>query len=150
MIDCIAEQRMNWIRSLSKQELEQEISKFLKSIGWNKCLDEPVYKVTEKDIEDWFCDYLKSQGRVFDRQVQCAAGIIDILCPDMIYEVKLDLTRASIIKAIGQLMLYRQAINPCVHLTIVGRATEEIKRIRPFVEACGVRAIAWENKEWHT
>jgi threonine dehydrogenase-like Zn-dependent dehydrogenase len=60
--------------------------------------------------------------------VSCAAGIIDILTTDTIYEVKLNLTRDNIFEAVGQAMIYRECVRPWARIIIVGIATKDTEK----------------------
>src|SRR5262245_22531388 len=70
---------------------------------------------------------LRANGLRVEEQVACTAGVADIAAADrsVIYEVKHRLTRKALQQATGQLMLYRQAINPAARAVVIGYATEE-------------------------
>lgn len=81
--------------------------------------------VSEESLESMLSEYLTAHSKRNRRQMSNAAGVADIVTDDAIYEVKLHLTRSKYLKAIGQVLLYRQAINPGLRAVVVGPKGEE-------------------------
>jgi len=88
---------------------------------------------------------LCASGIAAQEQVVCAAGAADIVTArrDAVIEVKLDLTRKQIQWAVGQVLLYRAAINPQARAIIVGYATDETAGLVEWAAAVGVEVICW-------
>src|SRR5215218_503760 len=86
---------------------------------------------------------LRAHGIAVDEQVGCAAGAADLVTArrDAIYEAKLFLSRKALQQAVGQLVLYRQAINPAARAIIVGYATAETAALRPTITAIGIEVV---------
>lgn len=73
----------------------------------------------EAAIEKALCTRLaKSNPK---RQVRCYCGIADIVTDDSIIEVKVFLDRGPVLSAIGQVLAYRQCIDPSLKPFIAGR-----------------------------
>jgi len=72
----------------------------------------PVYEIKkrigpEKRIEDRLCDKLEESGIIYQRQVVCQYGVIDVETIDSIYELKQCADISSVRKAIAQLFSYK-------------------------------------------
>ncbi len=89
--------------------------------------------------------FLEANGVHVDRQVVCATGIADLVTRDRdaVFEVKYWLTRANLFCALGQVLLYRQAINPAARAIIVGRSTGETVALQPSLEQLGIELMLW-------
>lgn len=74
----------------------------------------------EAALTQAFAAHLVSRGERVAVQVTCAVGIADVVTDRAVYEVKFYLTRNNVINALGQVLLYRQAINPALRAVIVG------------------------------
>jgi hypothetical protein len=83
----------------------------------------PTY-LDEAELENVIYTHLNAMGYggKTERQVACPAGVIDLLNGEAIYEVKLELSRPQLFAAIGQVSIYRQAINPNLKAVVVGLA----------------------------
>src|SRR5215213_3681350 len=70
--------------------------------------------LSEKDFVDIIVARLQGQGILVDVYVRCSAGEADIVTKarDVVFEVKPRLTRGSLFRAVGQVLVYRQSINP--------------------------------------
>lgn len=76
----------------------------------------------EKGIESSICSQLTKRGIECSRQVGCGGGIIDILTPYEIYEVKAVLRRTEVLKAICQVLVYRASLGkPNLKAIIAGK-----------------------------
>ncbi|HEX3051053.1 MAG TPA: hypothetical protein VHP83_10400 [Aggregatilineaceae bacterium] len=80
---------------------------------------------TEAQIERDLAARLRKHGHQVKRQVRCTAGVADIVTEEAVYEIKRSLTRDHIFSAIGQVLTYRQAINPDLHPIVIGPASTE-------------------------
>ncbi len=100
----------------------------------------------EKRIELAFGKMLTDQGISVQYQVHCINGIADIVTPDVIYEIKAHLTRSTIHKAIGQVLAYRQCINPSAKVSIVGCRHKRLTSMDiELASSLGVDVIVWEG-----
>lgn len=99
---------------------------------------------SELDIEKAFAKYLESAGIKVRRQVRCATGCADIVTGTTVYEVEMYLSRQKIFEAIGQVMLYREAINPDLEAAIVGMASGTAHiQAKKYAARFGVQIIIW-------
>lgn len=101
----------------------------------------------EKGIEKAIANYLKSQGHEVWCQVRCKAGLIDIVTKTTVFEVKPILTRASMFEAIGQVLIYRQVLNPTLQAAIVGNSTGEAITLVRQANDLGVSVWFWDTSE---
>jgi len=74
----------------------------------------------ERRIEDAICEHLRARGIAFRRQVVCRGGIADVVTAERVYEVKANLSH-GLFRAIGQVLVYRAAIDPALEPVIIGR-----------------------------
>jgi DNA-binding Xre family transcriptional regulator len=90
---------------------------------------------------------LRASGLAVMEQVSCAAGVADIVTADQtaLLEIKHHLSFRALQQATGQLLLYRQCINPSARAIIVGYATPAIVTLRPTIEALGIEVICWND-----
>jgi hypothetical protein len=97
----------------------------------------PSKWVKEKQIQEAKERELSAQGiSLLSRR--CQAGQADIVTKDTVYEVKRVLTKENIFRAIGQVLLYRECINPSANAVIVG-IDGGIKDLIPFINQLGVK-----------
>lgn len=77
--------------------------------------------------------------------VPCEAGIADIVTDTTIIEVKYILTSQNLFRAIGQVLVYRQAINPTLRPVIIGYRDLSVQAdsIIGFAKQMGVEVIYW-------
>jgi hypothetical protein len=92
-----------------------------------------------------FSEYLRSLGISVETQVQCASGVVDIVTENKIYELKHELNRSSLYSAIGQVLLYRETINPKAGVAIV-RSISLVPRLHSVANGLGVEVIVWRKK----
>ncbi|EFH86598.1 hypothetical protein [Ktedonobacter racemifer] len=96
--------------------------------GQNKTLEEVLEENVkaekprgkEEKLEKEFGAKLTAQGIPVQYQVRCEHGRADIVTPDAIYEIKASLSRSTLHKAIAQVLLYRDCINPSAKAVVVG------------------------------
>lgn len=90
---------------------------------------------------------LRDNGLAIEENVSCPAGLADIttVSGDTIIEVKHRLTRKQVYIAVGQLLLYRQSINPSARAILVGYSSPEISALLPFLTPLGVEVMFWED-----
>jgi len=101
-------------------------------------------EIREKKIENTLIKRLKKQGIPAEPQFRCSAGIADIVTPFAIYEIKLRLTRDSLFHAIGQVLLYRESIDPSLQAIVVG-VNSGIEDLIPIAKKIGVEVELWLN-----
>ncbi len=95
----------------------------------------------EKQLE---LDIIKTLDSNCSSQVHCSVGIADIVTDTSIIEVKYSLTRTHLFQAIGQVLSYRQAINPALIPIVIGyRSSENIEGIIEAAKDMGVSVICW-------
>ena len=99
----------------------------------------------ERETEDAVFAELTAAGIPVRRQVRVASGVIDLLTPDAIYEVKTFLTRDCIFQGLGQLMVYRAGAGdgPGLGLILIGRETGETAPLIPVLAQLGVEVRTW-------
>lgn len=97
----------------------------------------------ERSIENAYASILAHRGHKVQRQVRCSNGIADIVTDTAIYEIKLRLTRESLFQAVGQVLLYRQAIDPTLEAHIVGQDGGVAELVGPLKEL-GITVTFWE------
>lgn len=123
-----------------------------------KCFQKPISSlfrsesnkkaIREIDVEEKVASLLHDMGEKVQRQVRCLSGIADIVTDNLIVEVKLLLTISSIKKAVGQLLMYRPAINPKAKLVIAGIATKELESVRNYLRSIGIEVIEMRKEEF--
>lgn len=95
----------------------------------------------EKVNQDWLAGYLEALGFEVQQNFECPAGRIDITTGCRIFEVKPELTRRKMYEAMGQVLIYRAAIDQRPLPFIVGRRSSESASVVKFVNANGVGVI---------
>lgn len=98
----------------------------------------------ESKLERDFSDYLRSQGISIQTQVRCDSGIADIVTESKIYELKHQLNRSNLFSAIGQVLLYRQSINPNAAVAIVCRISL-VPELHEVANSLGLEVIVWRK-----
>jgi hypothetical protein len=92
----------------------------------------------EKHIEEKLATKLEAKGKNPRRQVATEAGVIDIATDDTIYEVKAVLSRDSVFKAVGQLLLYKESHNRSVKNMVITGVPGDGMKLKPFVNQLGI------------
>uniref|UniRef100_A0A6M3L3T2 Uncharacterized protein n=1 Tax=viral metagenome TaxID=1070528 RepID=A0A6M3L3T2_9ZZZZ len=72
-----------------------------------KLFRRPNPRGVESDLEDEISEFLEDRGIAHRRQVQCEAGVADIVADSVVIEVKTSLSNEGWFKAIGQAIGYR-------------------------------------------
>ncbi|WP_119073118.1 hypothetical protein [Aggregatilinea lenta] len=105
--------------------------------------DSPREAKNERAMETAFAKRLRRAGHAVERQVPCAAGVADIVTEEAVYELKGQLSRSNFFTAVGQVLLYRQAINPALRPVVVGRTAsgEHLDPLIRYAEALGVEVL---------
>jgi hypothetical protein len=108
-----------------------------------EALDE--YRVgSEAKLEREFAAHLRNLGISVQTQVRCDCGIADVVTENRIYELKYRLDRASFFQALGQVLLYRQSINPNADVTLVCKVSI-VPELHQFAKNMGVQVLVWRN-----
>jgi hypothetical protein len=110
----------------------------------NKKHETPLKK--EKRLEREFGENLASQGIPVQYQVPCEYGIADIVTPDAIYEIKASLARSTLHKAISQVLLYRNCLNPSAKAIVVGYPYRQQPVDIHLANSLGVEVIVCEDQ----
>lgn len=99
----------------------------------------------ERETEEGVAAELAGKGVPYQRQVRVPSGVIDVLTPDTIYEVKTFLTREDIFKGVGQLFTYRAEAEggDALGLVLVGRETRETAALLPSLAKLGIEVELW-------
>jgi len=104
----------------------------------------PPFPGLEKEFEDSFCSKLEKEKINYQRQVKCVAGIADVVTDTHVYELKRHLTKSDIISAVGQVLLYRECIDPTAIAVIVGCEEKNTQDMIKYVNALGVEVMLWK------
>ncbi len=140
------------LRPYTREEIEYEKEHpgtdiFLNALA-NPRPRAPKKKALENELQSLVGGNLEKQGIPIQYQVPCDAGIADIVTPKAIYEIKLSLNPDMLFKAIGQVLVYREQINPLVKAFIVGykgkHSSQQMKAIQETAKKLGVEIIFWE------
>jgi hypothetical protein len=104
---------------------------------------------TERGIEVALARQLRKQGHKVQRQIQCESGIADVVTEEAVYEIKFTLTRSRLFEAIGQVLIYRQAINPNLKAVVLGKPPKDgkIEEIIDCAQRLGVEVQIWKRDE---
>lgn len=120
-----------------------------KDLIWKKPVSEKFESHESKEgneaaLEKKFVAHLKQLGVASNTQVICKAGIADIVTQEKIYEAKDVLTGSSLFRAIGQVLLYRQCINPSAGAAIICNRSL-VEHLHPVALLIGVEIIVWST-----
>lgn len=111
---------------------------------------EPVFRPSrsELEMELRLCRILDSEGIAYERQVRTPAGVADVVTSQTVYEVKLDLTRSALFKAVGQVTLYAAALKR-PRRVIIGRVNDgdAFEPLRTLVHSLGIRINVFPSRE---
>lgn len=90
---------------------------------------------------------LRDNGLAVEENVVCPAGVADIvtISRDAIFEIKHRLTRKQVYIAIGQVLLYRESINPQARAILAGYSSPEIFALMPFLTPLGIEVMFWQD-----
>lgn len=107
-----------------------------------------IKPVNEKDLERRVVESLERCGEPCESQVYCAAGIADIVTPSAVIEVELYLSRHKLFEAIGQVLAYRQAINPEARAVIVATSIDDSAYgIAAAARQLGIHIKLWDSEK---
>lgn len=158
----------DWVRRISDTCFEQG---YIALIDWSEqrscwvfhTLFEPNGGVSKKivaeeferkeikiDAEQWLkdrlCERMVAKGEWFERQVANAAGIADVVTRLSVIEVKSVLTRDVLFYAAGQVLAYRNAIDPQKLAVILARRLNyDAVDIASSLAASGIRIVIWDG-----
>lgn len=98
----------------------------------------------EAKLEREFSAHLQSLGLKVWNQVRCDSGVADIVTENKIYELKFKLDRTSFFQAVGQVLLYRQSINPSAEAVLVCRISI-VPELHTIAKRIGVEVLVWRK-----
>ncbi|SRR6266487_425781 len=108
----------------------------------------------ESTLEALIGKSLEEQGISVRYQVSCNAGRADIVTPDAIYEVKPEIRYpAKLYEAIGQVLVYRQLINPSAQVFVAGyqqiggSSQKQRAAIQTAAKEFGVQIVFFSKEE---
>jgi hypothetical protein len=107
----------------------------------------------EEETELAIAQSLEVQGIPVQRQVPCPSGRADIVTPDAIYEVKRELDTSTVFSAIGQVLIYRQEINPQAKAYVVGYKhtgefrAKQVTSLKVTAKSLGIEILFWDGKK---
>jgi hypothetical protein len=106
-----------------------------------------AYRRREAELERAVVEYFSGVGRAVRRQVDCGfAGVADIVTDDAIYELKDWLTRRTYYTAVGQLLGYRNYLDPFIGVGVICNGTNLTRRkLEKFERLNGVPVMVWGN-----
>lgn len=110
------------------------------------CKIESAAQQSEKNLERLIVQSLRSQGIPVEIQVNCGVGVADLVTPEAIYEIKVALSRKRLFQAIGQVLIYRQAIDPSRRAIVAGYIdpSSNVLDILQYASQIGVEVILVE------
>jgi hypothetical protein len=102
----------------------------------------------ETKIKNQLADRLRQEGRTVQTEVRCEAGVADIVTEEAVYEIKWEFNRSKLYEAIGQVLLYRQAIDPSLRAVVVGKKPKatDWKAAIKHAKALGVEVVFWTEE----
>jgi DNA-binding Xre family transcriptional regulator len=105
---------------------------------------------TEPELRAAIAATLRAHGIALAEKIPCAAGEADIVTTrrDLVIECKLHLTRKNLYTAVGQVLIYRQTINPAARAVIVGYMTPETAALMPHIASLGIEIVCWSDRDW--
>ncbi len=77
----------------------------------------------------------------------CSVGRADIVTPDAVYEIKEELSPRGLFFAIGQVLMYRQCLNPKARAVIIGRRAGDIEPLITIANQLGVEVEFFHDEE---
>lgn len=100
----------------------------------------------EAEMETILGAQLAAQGHQVRRQAPTAAGVADLVTDKAVYELKLRLSVYATWQAVGQVMIYRQALGGHLQPVIVGGHDPNAERLYEYVRDLGIQIIFWEEE----
>lgn len=118
--------------------------KMAKALIAGQSVDETTI-ITEAQLELAFCNWLTEQGIEYQRQVNCPVGRADVVTVDTIYELKHPIDVDGFFKAVGQVLLYREYINPDLRavLVFVKPRTDAFNAFIEATKTIGIEVLLW-------
>jgi hypothetical protein len=112
-----------------------------------------LFPKSEKDLHEKIEYDLKSKGLNFRSYVPCSGrqtdivGWADIITAQEVIEIKHLITRDSFFKAVGQVLLYREAINRELKAKVIctSDVVEELEELVLLAKKIGVEIVFWEE-----
>lgn len=101
----------------------------------------------EKDVEEEVFNALLARGEAAQRQVRCSSGIADIVTPTAIYEIKKRLARSVFFSALGQIICYREDIDPSKAAYIVADEVHVSSTMISAAARAGVVVLKWNGRD---
>jgi DNA-binding Xre family transcriptional regulator len=103
---------------------------------------------SESELRAAIVATLRASGLAIEEQVWCGTGAADIVLADrsVVIEVKYALSAKGIQQALGQVLLYRAAINPAARAIVVGYATAQTAALIPYAASLGVEVVGWNDE----
>jgi len=159
-VDNLIERCKDWLKN--NNEFYIPIIDYHKKFGWcfhslmhpgglyerkaiSKEFDSVSPPLTEKKVENEIARHLKSAGENVRQQVWCSCGIADIVTDSKIYEVKHYLNSGAIMQAVGQVLCYRESINPNLVPVVAGIKTDSSASMAVLIKNLGVEVLEWEK-----
>lgn len=106
------------------------------------------HQKTEKQVEQAVATYFERQHFNVHTQFVCEAGKIDILTSNALYEVEYILNKRKLFEALGQVLLYRQALDQEKQAAIVcGGYEDSISKIAKYIQELDVEILCWNDIE---
>jgi hypothetical protein len=105
--------------------------------------------LSERAMTATFAAELRQRGIAVDCYVSCGGGVADIVSRghDVVYELKRLLSREVLFHAVGQVLIYKESINPSARAVIVGQSTLAIQPLLPYIARLGIEVIFWPRSE---
>lgn len=104
----------------------------------------PQEQRDEKGLERRIVKWLRAQGYQTRQQVRCRAGYADIVTDDAVIEVEYRLSRAKLFEAVGQVLMYRNAIDSRLRAVIIAEVIDKRAPIEA-AQALGVEVLEWKH-----
>ena len=100
----------------------------------------------EADVVRSLVRHFRSRNIAVETEVDCGIGRADVVTPDTVIEVEGPLNRHALFCAVGQVLLYRQSIDPARKAVIVGlpHCVGEGRAMYATARALGVEVWEWD------
>lgn len=100
----------------------------------------------ERGLQNQLVAHLNDQGFECQEYVPCSVGIADVVIDSALIEVKHWVDRSSLFKAVGQALLYREAINKNLDAKVICSSLyiEELRAMASAATQAGIEVIFWE------
>lgn len=98
----------------------------------------------EEILEANFCASLELAGIPYQRQVRCEAGIADVVTTGCVFEIKVKPSRSQFFQAIGQVLLYQEALSIDKAAVLIDADTY-VQDLIPVARRAGVEVLVWKS-----